>query len=624
MRTLFLGTLCLLFLIRFGFSQQTTILYDHGEYGFDYSDIEQIKWQYERQYQLAIGQAEDANLLRNVSIEIDRQTGDELVDAQVLVKRPGGSADTLTRDSFKLQPYDAVFAEYLCMLPGLRVGDTISVSYRIHSKPGTDITRWSIQHAYPVKSSIFEFMVPEGCIYHDHITQSTYLFREEAIDTTYVVGRSRIPSKGLRLTFQDIPAYIEEPLAPDLSVSRPAVLFAISDLVMGDVQLYMPTWANQVTDLVVSDYFGKQYRVRPAYKWLSDRAAAILETRYTPRLMVLKLYELVHELFSWDGTYGLIPSHSIADMEENRVVNKASMNMALLALLQEAGMKAYPVLVSTVDQPLVYSEIPNLNQFNHFLIMVEDGKEIIYLDAGDPLLPTGLTDNAVRHSPVILIKNYKGTWTEIPDFEAKSTILINMQVHNDLSASGVISASFEGYDAQNERHFLRADPQALYWKERGLAMSPDIRIDSVRFEHVRNLLEPFINKVYFHIQPSADQEELAFSPVFYSFFNQSYFADTLRVNKVVFPSILREQVIFNLNFDGDIRVISMPGELRLRMEDHSSEMEFRQTQQTNRLQCTFTAAVLKTVIDPLLYPALRAYFQQLDTKLSERLVIGRK
>ncbi len=607
-----------------GLSQETTILFDQGSYGFDYSELTDIKWRYDRTYQIVIFKDEDQQLLRNVTIELNRHDGDELVNALAMVKHLDGRTDSLTQDSFKLQPFDAVYAEYICRLTDFGIGDTIEIHYSIKSKPNADIVRWDIQHAYPVKSSTFQFIVPVGCIYHDHLTQSTYLFKEEVLDTTFVIERSRIPSKGLRLTFTEIPAYVEEPFAPDLNEIRPAVLFAISDLVLGNVEVYMPSWTDQVTDLVIGDYFGKQYRIRPNFKWLGDLAADILNTRYTDRLMTFRLYEFVHRQFSWDGTYGIIPSHTLQEMGESRSVNKASINMALLALLQEAGLRAYPVLVSTIDQPLVYREIPNLNQFNHFVIVVEDEKDLIYLDAGDPLLPTGLIDNGVRHSNAILIKNYKGTWTEIPDFEAKSTILVDMHVYRDLSSTGTISASFEGYDAQNERHYLAADPQARYWKERGEAVSSFIRIDSVRFENVHNLLQPFINKVYFHIDPSDDHEELAFHPVFYSFFNQPYFTDTSRVNKVVFPSLLKERVIFNLTLDEELQIKSIPEELRLKMIDNSSEMEFLQSHQNNRAQCTFNIEVSKKTIAPEFYEALRTYFLQLNNKLSERVVVSRK
>lgn len=623
MRKLPLIIVALLAFLSNNFGQQTTILFDHGKYGFDYSNIKDIKWKADRSFEILIKQVEDIELLKNISIEVNREGGEVLEDA-IAIRKSQGVIDSFPQDSFKLQPFDAVMAEYICRFPHLEVGDTIAVSYSIKSEPKTDIIRWEIQQAYPVLNSTFEFILPEIALYTDHITNGEFLESEKLLDTTYIIDRSHIPSKGVKMTFKDIPPFVEEPFAPDLNETRPAVLLSINDLLLGDVQLYMPTWLDQVSDLVVGDYFGRQFRIRASYRWLSDKALEILNTKYTDELMLLKLYEFVHAEFQWDGSYGLFPSHTLQDMQEFKNVNKASINMALLALLQEAGFKAHPVLVTTTDQPFVYKEIPNINQFNHFVIAVEQGKELIYLDAGDPLLPPGLVDSGVRHTNAILIRNYKGSWHEIPDFQSKSIMLVDMKVDQDLSASGMIMASFEGYDAHNERHFLNGDPRGLYWKERAAAISPDIRVDSVRYENVRNLLEPFVNKVFFHIAPSQDQEEMAFLPVFYSFFNQQYFTDSVRRNRILFPAKLVEQVIFNIAFDDEFQIESIPEDLKLRMIDSSSEMVFRKTSDETKAQCTFRITLDKKIIEPVYYDALKEYLAQLAAALRQPVVIAKR
>lgn len=624
MRLKFLFIIGLLLPYFVGASQDmTTILSDEGKYELDFTDIDNIKWRFERSYQIVVRSEQDVDLLRNISVELDKETSESLITAAAIVSHSQGEKDTIGQDSFKLQPYDAIYAEHICHLSNLRLNDTIKVSYATSSEPHTNLIRWSVQQSFPVLQSAFQFLLPEGTVYHDHITNSQHLIQEQALDTTLKLGKVKVPLKGLRLTFGNIPASIEEPFAPVLVQSQPAVLLAISDMYIGRIELYMPPWPDQITDLAVSDYFGKQYRSRAYYKWLADKASEIINTRYTPKLHLLKLYEFIHQEFDWDGSYGLIPSHSLSDMRNGgRRVNKASLNMALLALLQETGFAAYPVLVTTTDQLPAYKEIPNLNQFNHFVIAVEVDRELVFLDAGDPQLPIGLIDNGINHNNTVLIKNYKGAWVEIPDFESKSIIAIVLKVHNDLSATGTIKASFEGYDAFNERHLLQADPRALYWKERGMALSPDIKIDSVRFDHVRNLLMPFENAVYFHIEPSSDQEELAFNPIFYSFFNQIYFTDTTRISDVMLPSKIVEKVVFNATLD-NLSVKIMPEALNIRTVDNSSVMSYKTSHELQQLGCVFDIEVNNPKIRAAAYPALKRYLEQVYDKLDEQIVIGR-
>ena len=624
MRLNFLWTFTFVGLYFFSMSQEvTTILSDQGEYQLDFADLEDIKWRFDRHYRIVVKEPGDVDLLRNISLELDRETEEKLSQATIHIKHQSGLIDSIPQDSFKLQPFDAIYAEYVCNLATLQLYDTIEVSYRTHCEPHTNLIHWSIQQAYPVVQSTFHFMLPEGTVYHDHLTDSKYLAREEPRDTTLKVGRAKVPLKGLKLTFRDIPAFVEEVLSPEPVQVQPAALLAISDLYIGKTELYMPAWPEQITDLAISDYFGKQYRARAYYKWLADKASDIINTKYTRMLHLLKLYEFVHQEFEWDGSYGLVPSHSLSEMRNrDKRVNKSSMNMALLALLQEADFAAYPVLVTTTDQLPAFKEIPNVNQFNHFVIAVEIDREIVFVDAGDPLLPIGLIDNGLNRKSAILIKNYKGAWVEIPDSESKSMILIDLEVHEDLSATGSISANFEGYDAFNERHLLNADAKALYWKDRGLALSPDVRIDSVRFNHVKNLLMPFENKVFFHISTSSDQEELAFNPIFYSFFSQIYFKDSTRTTDVVFPSRITEKVVFNATFKS-LKALSLPEPLSIRTEDDISTMTYQTSSEENKLQCVFDIEIKESEIVAEKYSALRRYLEKVYLKLSEPIVIGR-
>ncbi|NND32824.1 MAG: hypothetical protein HKN76_09550 [Saprospiraceae bacterium] len=624
MRRYFLLTLSFGFFYFTAWSQEvTTILSDQGSYQLDFSDLDNIMWQFDRNYEIVVKQETDLDLLSNISLELDKDTEESLTNANIYIKHANGLNDSLPRDSFKLQPFDAIYSEYICRLPALQLFDTIEVSYSTTCQPHTNLIKWNIQQAYPVVQSCFQFMLPEGTVYHDHITDSRFLATEEARDTSLKIGRVTVPLKGLKLTFKAIPAFVDEVFSPQPEQVQPAALLAISDLFIGKIELYMPTWTEQVTDLAVSDYFGKQYRARAYYKWLADKASEIINTKYTRKLHLLKLYEFVHQEFEWDGSYGLIPSHSLSEMQDgDKRVNKAAMNMALLALLQEADLAAYPVLVTTTDQMPAYQEIPNLNQFNHFVIAVEIDREIVFVDAGDPLLPIGLIDNGLNRKKAIIIRNYKGSWVEIPDPESTSMILITFEVHEDLSATGSISANFEGYDAFNERHLLSADPNALYWKDRGLALSPDVRIDSVRFNHVKNLLMPFENKVYFHISPSADQEELAFNPIFYSFFNQLYFKETTRSTPVIFPSKIVEKVVFNATFQA-LKALRIPETLSIRTEDGVSVMSYKTSQQPNQLQCVFDIEIKDPTITPDNYQSLMIYLEQVYAKLNEPIVIGR-
>ncbi len=607
-------------------AQETAMISDHGSYSLDFGDLDNIRWQFERRYKIVPGNEADAEILKNIIIETSNQENDELIDARVWIHTQRDDSIFFPRDSFKMQPFDATWTEYILTADDLDVRDTLEISYTIHSDVTAKMHLWRLQYAFPVKESEISFLFPKTFSYADHITDRSYIVQEMALDSVFDVGRNglvrgKIPLHGKKVSFADIPPYVQEPFSPELIEIRPTHILNLTEAFVGDEGAYLPSWAEQCADLSANEYFGRQYRSKSEYRWMLEEAEDIVKTNYADELFILKLYEFIHSQFQWDGSYGLFPSHSIREMQIQKTVNKAALNMAMLALLVEVGFDAYPVLVNTTDQHPVYVDIPNVNQFNHFIIEVQLRDKNVYVDCGQVRLAPGWIDYGIRKDLAVRLKNFKGDWLSLPDFESSSTLLINMNVARDFSASGSITASFMGYDAFNERNSLAADPSAQYWKTRAEALSRDIRIDSVKFNNVKNLNEPFENTVYFHIEPSLDQEELSVHPVPYSFFNQRYLEDSIRTNPVVLPLKMHERTILNLNLDSALSVASLPPSRRMRLEGNQSFMEYVTSYNTDKLESRFEIKFDEVKFSALEYDALKLYLEEVYDLLNHQIVV---
>lgn len=186
---------------------------DQGNYAVDFSDLDNIRWQFQRHFKIVPGNEEDVAILENVIIETTNESEEKLIKADVWIKSPSDSVNHYGLDSFKMQPFDAIWSEYVLTVD-LDVGDTLEVQYSIHSDITSNLQHWSLQHSYPVMKSEVSFLIPEVFDYVDHVTDRNYLVKEETLDSTFVLGqgisKGRIKLKGLKLTFADIPPYIEE------------------------------------------------------------------------------------------------------------------------------------------------------------------------------------------------------------------------------------------------------------------------------------------------------------------------------------------------------------------------------------------------------------------------------
>ncbi len=602
-------------------SSATTILFDRGSYDFDFTDLNEVKWRFQRHYQLVIREAVDIEILKNISLETNTEEKEELQGAKVKVLSPSNVDREFSLDSFAQQPFDADWTDYLLTIEELQIGDTLDISYTILSEPRLKIYRWDFQYAYPVLRSELQLLVPEAITFVDKLSDVSYLKSETALDTIISIARAKAQLKGVRVVCENIPGYREEPLAPYLVETRPAYLVSLTNLYpLADS--YLPPWSDQITDLVLNDWWGKQYRNRGNFRWLLAAADDLLDKKYDDQIKISLLYQFVHEQATWDGTYGLFPSATMDEMVIEKNVNRASMNMLLLALLREDGFKAYPILVSTIDMPPVQQEVPDINQFNHFVIAVDDGKNAVYLDAGDPSLPVGTIDPMVRRNMGVLIRNYKGNWVSLPEGEGKSTILVDVTLASDLSGSGYIKASFEGYDAMSERLQLAADPTGQYWKDRAAELSSFLRIDSVRYSNVKNPLSPFENVVHFHlITPGVDS--MWINPVFYSFFNQAYFTDSIRTTPVVFPFKMFENIIMNIHLPEDVKVVYRPEPQRIKLEGQPFVLEHFVDESQNTQQIRSNLRLDKTRFEVGEYGALSTFLSHILEALGDGILLAK-
>ncbi len=590
----------------------STILFDHGNYGFDFSDLQEVMWRLDRHYQVYVGSDQDLEILKHILIETSQERSEKLIDAKVQIRNTNGIDTSFGLSSFEVQPFDADIIDHLLVIDDLRQYDTIDVRYTIKAEPSVHTYRWTVQYDYPVKESRVTYLVPK--VFHSEITTTdedqTYLKTQMTFDSTYRIPQGRIELRGLSHHYFDIPAYRAESFAPAAIESKPASLFALTEFSLASGASYLPEWSDQMVDLAVSEVFGKQYRVRSNYRWLINEAGDLLKTKYQPRLHLLLLYQFIHEHFLWDGSYGLIPSHGLAEMQYEKTVNKSALNMALLALINEADIYANPVLVGTTDRPPINRAIPNINQFNHFVIEVElSGGEKIYIDAGEPTLPPGWIDPQVRRQDAARIRNLKGIWMDIPEFSAVSKMRVNMVVKPNLGAQGTIHASFAGYDAFRERQMLADDRTGQYWKDRVSSLSPGLRIDSVRFENVNNLLLPFENTVYFHLPLEESRDSIFINPIFYSFFGTAYFIDTIRQNEVRLPFAIHEECTLDIDLPSSLGVV-IPEDAKSSINGNMISSAFSSTQNEGNLKTFFKAVIPKTKYPVPEYLALKSFFDQ--------------
>ncbi len=110
-----------------------------------------------------------------------------------------------------------------------------------------------------------------------------------------------------------------------------------------------------------------------------------------------------HYLGLYEGVDGIIPKSAISVHDRGSGDCKGLATL-LIGMLRSVGVSAHPVLVLTESGGVVAESVPNLIQFNHFIVWADDGGEGLFLDCTVDRYPAGAIPLRDTTSPVLLLK----------------------------------------------------------------------------------------------------------------------------------------------------------------------------------------------------------------------------
>jgi transglutaminase-like putative cysteine protease len=144
---------------------------------------------------------------------------------------------------------------------------------------------------------------------------------------------------------------------------------------IGYVHFRLKTWSQFNEKLLEHDKFGM---------YLHQNAGTnqgLIAENAEELARVNAVYQFVKSNFTWNGEYAHLASQDFRDFMKTRTGNSAELNLILVNLLRQNGIKSDPVLIRTVDQGLPERMYPVKNQFNHVIATAHIGGSVFLFDA---------------------------------------------------------------------------------------------------------------------------------------------------------------------------------------------------------------------------------------------------
>ena len=295
--------------------------------------------------------------------------------------------------------------------------------------------------------------------------------------------------------------------------------------------------------------------------------------------------------------------------------------MNLINMLNGAEIKAYPVLVSTIDNGIPL--FPSTQAFNHVIAGVPTNQGLILLDATD--------ENATLHVLPLKDLNFFGLLVEDMDKSMKvdlfpktdSKNMYNVNVKFDgTDFSGVSIRKMDNYYAYKFRRALRRkhDEERSKWLQN---QYPDLDILKSRFN---GLDKPYaIASEMFQFETDAYAEEIGgktyITPLMHLTLKKNPFTSPERKFPVFFnfPRSVIKTVTITL--PQGAQVVSLPKDAKYVFGDNQGMYQYKIVQQGNKIQIQSIYQMHESVVKSADYKALRDFYDKIVAKQAEKIVI---
>lgn len=529
-------------------------------------------------------------------------------------------------------------------MPNVKVGSVIEYKYTIKSpflsKPNT----WEFQDFIPVDFSQYQFSYPEyysyNPFYKGELNIKTNKRTESKTITRTNKERNQTSSKQVttsfsesKLTFNEyvidyeisnVPSIKEERYVKNISNYVTSISHELVAIKFPNetIKLISSTWEEVAKTINNSDDFGAELNKKGYFE---DQINGAIAGKATNIEKLNAVYDFVKGNYKWNGYYGIYTDEGLRTINKKKTGNVADINLSLVVFLRHAGLKANPILISSVTNGIPL--FPSRTAFNYVIAGVELDGKVILLDATDKYaLPNILPSRAINWLGRMIYQNGESKEIDLqPSFLSKDNVIINYTISADGKASGNLKRQLTDHNAYAYRGaFGQATNESIV--ESREKKFDNIEIDNYVSENVNNLNLPVIESFDFvddkHIEIIGDKIYL--SPLLFYSMDSNPFKLETRAFPIEFPFPYLDRYMVNITIPEGYVVESFPNTEHLVFNDKLLVHKFIFTNNEGNLSLMLQNEVNTTILSSQDYQSLKEYFQKMVDKQSEKIILIKK
>jgi hypothetical protein len=387
----------------------------------------------------------------------------------------------------------------------------------------------------------------------------------------------------------------------------------------GRLKTFSNSWEDVSKQIFKSSSFGTELKKSSYYKKDLEK---ILTTSKTNSDKIVSIFKYVKKHVKWNGNYSKYTDNGVKKAYKEGVGNVADINLMLTAMLRSAGLEANPVLLSTRTNG--FPILPTLNGFNYVIALVElGGGDTILLDASEEFsLPNMLPTRTLNWQGRKVTREGNSSWVKlISSKHASEENTVIVKITDDMMVEGMIRTKYDNLNALNYRknnnHIKEAD---LITK---LEEKYSLEIENYKVLNKDVLEKGIIRNVKFLSEDLIEEinGKLYVEPLLFLSEHKNPFKLEERKFPVDFATPWKDKNTVSIQIPEGYKIEVLPKPIAIGLPDDLGVFKYQVTQRGKKISAMSILQFNKAVIIPQYYDYLKAFYSQMVTKQSEKIVL---
>jgi len=598
------------------------VLFDKGDVYFDFQF--DIVLEHHKRIKIFDDKARD---VANIRIEYDSYNNYEQlyeISAQTINNVGGKPVITkLDKKQIFREVVDKYTTAVVFSFPNVQPGSIIEYKYTLKTSSFSNFPEWFFQSRLPERYSELTTAIPDIFYYTTQYRTQSPIKNKESLESKslgefgYTINKR---SYGL----QNVPSLSDEPFMTSRADNLQRALFQLTSIrpIGGFTQTGIDTWAKIAGALADDEDFGLQFRKKIEGEDVFIEKAKSLKS---DEEKISYLFSAVKSAMKWNGSDRWYTNDGVSKAWQKKTGNSTEINLILFRLLKQAGLKAYPMIVSTRSNGKANIIYPWLKQFNKTVVTIPvDSASRYILDASnkyqvfnaypkDILNTFGLSlDRENKAYKIVQINS---------DAPVRKNVFINAEITPEGKLAGSATLIDFSYHKMSAVELFKTDGEEKY-KEWLTDKDNSLKIKSYKMENSEVDTLPLQEEVNFDLElTAADGNYIYFSPNLFTSLRNNPFLSDNRTTVIDFGYNSKYTITGVYKLPAGYKVDALPKNINFVMPDKSVVFQRLVIENEGALTVRYIVDFKRSVFFTKEYPELKQFYKQIFEMLNEQIVL---